>query len=282
MEALKTILPKINGQAMSSNTGEPGALEKMKAEQYNAMDGGKDEATGYDCPICKNKELIMQAVEYDGMWRPAFRDCKCKKTRSTIRRLQRSGLQNVIKDYTFSKFDATEDWQKQIAAAAVAYSKEPCGWFFAGGQSGAGKTHICTAICRELILGGREVIYMLWRDEIDQIKGVANDPDRRTETVNKYKTAEVLYIDDLFKTGKNADRTMQRPTSADINVAFEILNYRGINKLPTILSSESTIGQLMDIDEAVAGRIVEHAAVNVFNIKADRRRNYRMRKAVEI
>ena len=281
MEQIKTILPQINGSAHSYNSFDPGELERKKAELYNAEDGGVDETTGYNCPICKNKELIMEAVNYNGLWRPATRDCKCKKTRSTIRRLQRSGLKNIIKDYTFDKYEATEEWQQQIKAAAVEYAKNPGGWFFIGGQSGSGKTHICTAICREFILGGREVVYMLWRDEIGPLKGVSNDAEKQAELISKYKSAEVLYIDDLFKTGKGADKTVQRPTSADINVAFEILNYRGINKLPTIISSESTITDLLDIDEATAGRIVEFCR-EPFSLKPDRRRNYRMRKVVAL
>lgn len=281
MEALKTILPRINGLAPSSNLFDPNERERKRAEDYNAMDGGEDKVTGYNCTICKNKETVARVEEYNGSLIQIYRDCECKKTRNTIRRLQRSGLKNIIKDYTFAKYEATEEWQQKIKAEAVAYAADPVGWFFIGGQSGSGKTHICTAICRKFILEGREVVYMLWRDEIGPLKGVANDADRQAELISKYKTAEVLYIDDLFKTGKGADKTAQRPTSADINVAFEILNYRGINKLPTVISSESTITDLLDIDEATAGRIVEYSR-NPFSLKPDRKRNYRMRKAAEI
>ena len=59
------------------------------------------------------------------------------------------------------------------------------------------------------------------------------------------------------------------------------MNFRYNAKLPTILSSECTISALLEIDEAVAGRIVE-AAAHTFSLKPDRSRNYRLRKAVEL
>ena len=43
--------------------------------------------------------------------------------------------------------------------------------------------------------------------------------------IELYKNVEVLYIDDLFKTGKS-EGGLQKPTAGDINLAFEIINYR--------------------------------------------------------
>ena len=161
------------------------------------------------------------------------------------------------------------------------YAKNPEGWFYLGGQSGCGKTHLCTAICREFLLEGKQVIYMLWRDDIAKIKGFATDPEERQKLMERFKTAEVLYIDDLFKTGKNPDGYDPKPTAADINAAFEIINYRYCNpKLLTIISSELNEDELMDIDEAVGGRIFERS--KSFSIAKDRSRNYRMRKAVTL
>jgi chromosomal replication initiation ATPase DnaA len=47
----------------------------------------------------------------------------------------------------FDKFIVTEQWQADAKQAAIDYSNNPdVNWFFAGGQNGSGKTHICTAI----------------------------------------------------------------------------------------------------------------------------------------
>ena len=87
-----------------------------------------------------------------------------------------------------------------------------------------------------------------------------------------------MYIDDLFKTGKADDNTVQKPTGADINAAFEIINYRYNNpSLLTIISSELSQDELIDIDEAIGGRIYEKSTA--FSIGKNRDRNYRIKKA---
>ena len=174
--------------------------------------------------------------------------------------MRRSGLQHIIQDYTFAKFQATEPWQQKLKAAAQAYAQSLEGWFFFGGQSGSGKTHLCTAICRKALHQGRQVRYMLWRDDVSRIKAVANQGEEYNAAIAPYKHAELLYIDDLFKTGRSFDSRSPRYTA----------------KLPTIVSSECVLDDLIQIDESLAGRIAERAK-NLFELGLDRGKNYRLR-----
>lgn len=278
MQPIQAIIP--GNTEHGSEPYDPKKTMERIAEISNNAPGDENLKDGYNCELCKNRGYFHTVNERNGAYYNSTRDCKCMKTRATIRRMKRSGMKDIITDYTFQKFEATEEWQTKIKAAAVEYAKAPAGWFYIGGQSGSGKTHICTAICREILHRGREVRYMLWREEIVKIKAVANKADEYEAAIGPYKSAEVLYIDDLFKTGKGPGGEEQRPTVGDVNVAFEILNHRYNAKLPTIISSECTISDLMGIDEAVAGRIVEVA--KTFSLKSDRSRNYRLKKAVEI
>lgn len=251
------------------------------ANSHNNAEGNRHEEDGYNCEKCKNKGYIVKVREYEGIYRQVHSDCECVEVRNNIMRMKRSGLKDIIKDYTFSKFEATEPWQKAIKEAAEEYANNPQGWFALCGQSGAGKTHLCTAICRKFLLSGKRVRYMLWRDEIVKLKGMVTDPIEYGKAIDEYKTVDVLYIDDLFKTGKSADGTTLKITGADVNVAFEIINYRYNNpSLLTIISSELTEDELLDVDEAIGGRIYERATT--FTISKDRKRNYRTRKAVTL
>lgn len=256
--------------------------ERAKADSFNTSYGTRNEEDGYDCEICRNKAIIAKVKTYeDGSFRTVYTPCKCEEIRLSIMRMKRSGLKDIIKDYTFEKFQDTEPWQKSIKAAAMEYANDPKGWFFLGGQSGAGKTHLCTAICRKFLLEGRRVKYMLWRDDIVKIKGSVTDSEEYGKLIDQYKLVDVLYIDDLFKTGKAVDNSVQKPTGADINVAFEIINYRYNNPhLLTIISSELSEDELLDIDEAIGGRIYERA--KSITIGKSRDRNYRIKKAVTI
>lgn len=282
MERIAELLKYATESTCSPEPPKQGELEKYKAECFNRSDGCLEAQDGYKCNKCRNKGTVAAAYpDKDGFWRLAFRDCECMEMRKTINRMKQSGLKDIIREYTFDKYKANEDWQKQIKEAAMAYAKEPSGWFFIGGQSGSGKTHICTAICRELLLRGMPVQYMLWRDDVVKLKASVKDVEAYETAVNRYKTVKVLYIDDLFKTGKSQDGAVQRPTGADVNLAFEILNFRyGNPELLTIISSECTVDELLDIDEAVAGRIVEKA--KTFSLDKDRKKNWRLKGAVSL
>lgn len=283
MEAIQDVMKKLPMNTGSVCNYEPGMSERMKAETANSESGKLNQQDGYDCQICRNKGYIIRAVEENGFWRIVAQECQCMKIRRTIRRMEKSGLKNLMRDYTFGKFEASENWQKTVQNAAASYAKSPQGWFFIGGQSGCGKTHICTAICRELILQGLDVVYMLWRDEITRLKAMVTDVDKYDNNIQLFKRAEVLYIDDFFKMGRGVgNNDIQKPTMADINIAFELLNYRSINNLQTIISSEFNIAELLEIDQALAGRIVENANPMPIVIRPDIKKNYRLKKVGEI
>lgn len=255
----------------------PEQYEQNKADAYNFLEGHLNDIDGYDCPICKNKGNIMKVkCDERGFYYESAMDCKCMKSRIAIRRLKASGLEKFVRDCTFDKYDATETWQIVLKQAAMDYARNPIGWFFIGGQTGTGKTHLCTAICRELLLDGYGVVYMPWRTEAVKIKSFINDSEVYETMVNPLKNADVLYIDDLFKTAANEGEG-QKPTAGDINLAFAIINYRYTNNLPTIITSESTSPELLSIDEATGGRLVERAKNNFYDIAKDRSKNYRLK-----
>lgn len=270
------IIAEAKSRASScSNLTEQERLQKL-AESENAMVGSKNLTDGYNCDICKNRGYIIKTVESDGMWENVQCTCKCERSRKSIRNLKASGLANVIDYYRFDNFKATEEWQKGMYELAKTFSTalDSNEWLFMGGQSGSGKTHLCSAAAIELLRRGKEVKYMLWRDESRKIK---DDNFNGGKLIEYYKDVEVLYIDDLFKTGKAYGDEVQKPTAGDINLAFEIVNSRVAQKKKTIISSESTIFELFDIDEAVAGRIKQMCGAYCISISKDAGKNYRKR-----
>lgn len=259
---------------------------KFKCESFNKNEGDLNKIDGYNCDVCKNKGYIAEARLIRDEWYEIHCECKCQKTRKTIIRMMKSGLRNIIRDYTFAKYEVKEQWQETLKTKALEFARNPDGsWFFIGGQSGAGKTHLCTAIAGAFLKLGKNVRYMLWRDDVTKLKASITDATAYENLILEYKNAEVLYIDDLFKNGKGNDGKVQPPTGADIQIAFEILNYRYNNKnLITIISSERGVHELLDIDEALAGRISEMSFDKGFgfNIRADRTKNYRLRNISEL
>lgn len=247
-----------------STTADPLEYERQMAELSNRQPGS---LTGLDCPLCLNRGY---SIVVNSQGNRVAKDCSCMKQRRTLKNLEKSGLAKVLNIYTFDTWQVKEQWQLHFLTVAKDFSERPKGWFCVTGRPGTGKTHLCTAICGELLQKGMEVRYLLWRDYSTQAKAVVNDQDAYLELMEPYKRVKVLYLDDLFKTGKGQD-----PTTADCNLAFELLNarYADPDKL-TIISSERTMGNLLDIDEAIGSRIYERSKDHYVDTSG--RKNWRM------
>jgi len=150
--------------------------------------------------------------------------------------IERGSLGDLVSEKTFATYKVGDVWQADIKRKAVEFANDSAGkWFFVGGQTGCGKTHICTAIVGRMMQLGKPVRYMLWVGESEPLKASVNDAEGYAEAIWPIKNADALYIDDLFKTGARADgRTI--PTPADIRLAFDILNYRYLAGMTTIIA----------------------------------------------
>lgn len=201
------------------------------------------------------------------------RICECMEIRGTLKRIQKSGLGDLFETCTFENYKAVEPWQIKIKNKAEKFLNDSDkNWFYIGGQVGSGKTHICTAIVVKLLNQGKGSRYMLWRDEVVRLKSLIMNKEEYFKAINPLKISKVLYIDDFFKTEKGKE-----PTTSEINIAFEILNYRYINNdLITIISSEKSIDDLLYIDEATGSRIYERTKKYCTYVKQDRKKNYRL------
>lgn len=271
MEKLNLTYPGASAQSF-----DPVAFAKMRADTINNTPGG---LTGHDCAKCLNRGFIAIPRD-DGSF--YTKECDCMKLRRCVWEMERSGLKNIIKEgKTFEAYTDIEPWQKAIKTGAMTYAEKPEGWLLFCGQSGSGKTHLCTAVCRHRLLAGDEVRYMPWRDKVAELKAMSLDSERRADIISGFKNAQILYIDDLYKVGKAADGS-SNPTGADISLAFEIVNYRYINHLPTIVSTEKTPEELVAIDEATGSRIVEMAEKSTYSISKKAGRNYRLRGVVAV
>ena len=240
--------------------------------EMNALPGKLE---GHDCADCLNRGYSYFARGDEVV----CRECHCADVRKSLVRIKKSGLEDMLEYCTFDSYKVTEKWQEPIKASAVKFVGDSFGkWFFIGGQVGAGKTHLCTAIVGEFLKAGKSARYMLWRDEVVKLKACVTDDVQYAKLINPLKTVDVLYIDDLFKTARGEDGRAKPPTAGDLNVAFEIFNARYNDKsLVTVISCEHYIDDLTAMDEAVGSRIYQRTKDYCNIIGRDKKRNYRMR-----
>lgn len=237
----------------------------LKAELWNQQPGTM---TGYDCAKCKNRGYFNVA---DGFY-IKVRECECMKVRRSLHAIARSGMADLMGRYTLERYKTDEPWQKTIKDGAEVFLQNPDSGFFVGGNSGSGKTHICTAICGELIKRGKSVKYMVWTTDLRALKAVANDKEEYDRRFKALIETDVLYIDDLFKVRSKDD--LRGP---DIQHTYDVINKRYCtNGKITIISSEMSLQQIIAVDEATGGRIYEMVGDYRFNIAKNPSKNWRL------
>ena len=179
--------------------------------------------------------------------------CRCMTVAYSRHLLEMCGLDKLAERCTFDTYIPREAWQRGIKEKAMEYAAN---WrrssFFISGPTGCGKTHVCTAICNKAVQDGGSLRYFRWVEDGTRIKALITDAAAYRREVEALAGCDLLYIDDMFK----ADCS-----SADLRLAYELINSRYIAGKPVVISSErslSYIGGLRGLDgEAVAGRIFE-------------------------
>lgn len=242
---------------------------EMLAKAYNETQGN---LKYIDCPKCKNKGYI-QIVKFSEFYNDYIECmvvCECMSKRKIMYKAQKSGLGEYL-NKRFNDYQSTEEWQTNVKTKAIEYCKSDNKyWFVTLGQSGAGKTLISCIIANYLLLKQEKtVIYITWTDFISKLKRdiMGDNSSEVSSYLDEIKNVEVLYIDELLK----------KYTEADLKYIIEIINYRYTSNLKTIISSERTIDELLEIDEATFSRVLEKADRFVINIPKDKRKNYRLR-----
>ncbi len=182
--------------------------------------------------------------------------CECRELRHAESILKQSGISEEFRKKTFDSFNYGYDVQTieayRISSeyysrfSRIRSSRRNSIMFL--GQVGSGKTHLSLAICNKLMDDGVGVLYMGYRDVITYIKQNIMDSEVYERVMSRYKNAKVLLIDDLFKGSVS---------KSDVNIMFEIVNFRYFNNLPVIVSCEKDIEKLLEIDEAIGSRLIE-------------------------
>lgn len=230
----------------------------------------------FKCQACRDSGWI----EVDPVTR-TVKKCACRLAREAEERLYASGLAGALELQTFDTFVVKTDLQRKMKELGQQYVKDLLAdphnprspWLYIGGNPGSGKTHICTAVCGELLKANIGVRYMQWVDAARQLKANVNDEDFE-DLVADYINVGVLYVDDLLKQ-KYTDNPVF--TEADIKIAFTILNARYLLNKPTVISSEwDLVNQLLPADEGVFSRVYERSKAHRLTVERNARNNFRL------
>lgn len=230
------------------------AAQKRYGTQFRAAE------PAYKCSICHDKEYIWDDNS------KAMIPCKCHAMRVMERRLARAGISmEEYKKHCIRQFPEDRPEAAKMKALALRFIKEhePGEGIIYTGRSGTMKTSICMAICMEMTRRGQLHKYFSYRDEMPGLKWkMFHQADEYQAAMKELTTCDNLFVDDLFKTMKPAamkggDYKLD-VTPTDLQIVFQLVNGRYLNKKTTIFSTEYPLKKIIkEIDEATGTRIYE-------------------------
>ncbi len=203
------------------------------------------------------------------------RPCSCQVQKKLESRFKASKITPAFKSKTFKNYitQGRPPIISKMRDSALHYTQhlqklEENNWLVLLGRPGSGKTHLLMATANALIPRGVQALYFPHKEGMGEIMQGISD-----RTINpkmeQMKTVQLLLWDDFLKP------LGERPKCFEIAVAFEVLNYRYLNLLPTVVSSELLPGDLLAVDEALASRIIERGKGHITIAQGDGL-NYRL------
>ncbi len=197
--------------------------------------------------------------------------CACRS--ATLVQLARQRLFELshldrLADRTFENFreqghkkaQLTEQDKHSLAAAkaaAEAFACRPEGWLLLEGGYGCGKTHLAAAIANQAVSQGILTLFITVPDLLDFLRFAFSDPETTfEERFEEVRTVDLLVLDD-FGT-QNATPWAQEKL-------FQIMNYRYINKLPTVITTNLLLDQ---IESRIRSRLQDEMFVRRVRITA--------------
>lgn len=262
-ESKTTQLPKELAETLASRY--PEAIPSNAPELAAYYTGGSEK-----CPHCGTPTPWQGVLIGDVIFWPSLKEpCTCpaavaaaaaetarraqekeaklaiEKAEKIERMQQRAGMGNRERRKTFADLEQTPDNYAAIMTAkeyAQSYidreaRRKPS--LFICGDLGTGKTHLAAAMANAIIEQGRPVKYATFSQMTQEIRAAfyAESKETEAETARKYKTAPLLFLDDLGK---------EKATEWSTAQLFALIDDRYNNGRPTVITSNYTLDELTD------------------------------------
>lgn len=241
-------------------------LNRIKA----TLEKHAPEQIKYDCSLCEDRGYIFKIQDGYEVARP----CECLEKKQSVEKMARSGLTEAFKQRTFKTFIVNNEWQLEAKAKAMDYSKnfkETKASLMLSGQPGSGKTHIGVATMLRLIENNTGCVYREYISMLTDLKQTSMDEEEYIRSLEKYINPPVLFLDDFLK---------GEPTIADRKHVYKIINTRYLKSMPMIISTEKSVKEILNWDEAIGSRLIEMCQGNVIEFPRGLENNYRLRGVI--
>ncbi len=225
------------------------------------------------CPICGGYGYVRRERSIDDPDFGTLEVCECQrseKQKAINQRLYQISNLGAYKAMIFDTFDikgikGNRDTNSTLEVAfntSKNYAHHLNGWLLLMGGFGCGKTHLAAAIANEVISLGVETLFLTVPDLLDWLRYTYSSSETTYEQrFEEIRNIHFLVLDDLGT--HNATEWAREKL-------FQIINYRYIHKLPTVITTNLN---LMQIEDRVSSRLQDRELVVKVEIAAQDFRN---------
>jgi len=226
------------------------------------------------CPYCHGLGYVRQDLPINHPDFGKLQICSCRENQITTQvkeHLYKLSHLEELSHLTFDNFNPRgrfgilprqADSLEQAYNQAQHFSRTLTGWLVLQGNYGCGKTHLAAAVANFAVSIGIPTLFITVPDLLDMLRFAYNDPDATFERrFEEIRSSELLIIDD-FGT--------QNATAWAQEKLFQIINYRYINHLPLLVTTNLSD---QDIDERIRSRLRDPDIVTHVIITAPDYRN---------
>lgn len=205
-----------------------------------------------DCPYCQGVGFVRYDVPLGHEKFGKIEICVCRgvdvaeKARARLYAL--SSLDR-LSHLTFENFNVAGNPKSKHAITQIErdnlelartlcqdFSERLEGWVLLEGSYGCGKTHLAAAIANAAVTRGVPTLFITVPDLLDSLRFAYNSPETTFEArFEDIRSANLLVMDD-FGT--------QNATGWGQEKLFQIINYRYINKLPTVVTTNLILDEI--------------------------------------
>jgi DNA replication protein DnaC len=222
-----------------------------------------------NCPYCGGQGYLRADVPVGDPRFGKLEICVCRQRNVSDQvreRLYSLSRLDELKGLTFDTFQPRGQiglGEKQANSLEMAfnqaqhYAKSLNGWLLLRGGYGCGKTHLAAAIANFAVEIGVPTLFLTVPDLLDMLRFSYNSDDVTfEERFTEIRNASLLILDD-FGT--------QNATGWAQEKLFQIINYRYINKMPLVVTTNLSLDE---IDARIRSRLSDPELVTDVRINA--------------
>jgi len=222
-----------------------------------------------NCPYCHGVGYLRSDVQLGDPDFGKLQICVCRRanvTNAVRQRLFALSHLDELKDLTFDTFkprgrkglgELQANSLEMAFNQARHYSQSLNGWLLLQGSYGCGKTHLAAAVANYAVEIGIPTLFLTVPDLLDTLRFAYNDEEITFEDrFEEIRNAKLLVLDD-FGT--------QNATGWAQEKLFQIINFRYINKLPTVVTTNL---MLEEIEARIRSRLSDPDLVTQSRIMA--------------